>query len=117
LCAACHHPAGFGDAGKGPALLDSEWLDNDERLVRLVLYGVRGPITVNGEPYNRDGALEMPGMYKALDDEKIAGILTFVRREWRDKALPVAPKTVTRIRTATSGRTDQWTEKELLQIR
>jgi mono/diheme cytochrome c family protein len=117
LCAACHHPAGFGDAGKGPSLLDSDWLDNDERLVRLVLYGLRGPITVNSEPFNRDGALEMPGMYKALDDEKIAGILTFVRREWRDKALPVETKTVTRIRAATAGRTDQWTEKELLQIK
>ncbi len=117
LCAACHHPAGFGDAGKGPALLDSDWLDNDERLVRLVLYGLRGPITINGEPFNRDGALEMPGMYKALDDEKLAGILTFVRREWRDKALPVEPQTVTRIRMATAGRTDQWTEKELLQVK
>ena len=117
LCAACHHPAGFGDAGKGPALLDSEWLDNDERLVRLVLYGLRGPMTVNGEPFNPDGALEMPGMYKALDDEKIAGILTFVRREWRDKAPPIEAKTVTRIRAATAGRTDQWTEQELLQVK
>ena len=63
LCAACHHPAGYGDAGKGPSLLDSEWLAfSEERLVRLVLHGLRGPISVNGEPFNRDGALEMPGM-------------------------------------------------------
>jgi mono/diheme cytochrome c family protein len=117
LCAACHHPAGYGDAGKGPALLDSEWLDNDERLVRLVLYGIRGPISINGEPFNHDGALEMPGTYKALDDQKIAGILTFVRREWRDQASPIEPQTVTRIRAATATRTDQWTEKELLQIK
>jgi len=118
LCAACHHAAGYGDAGKGPALLDSEWLDfSDERLVRLVLYGIRGPISVAGEPFNQGGALEMPGMYQALDDQKIAGILTFIRREWREKAPPIEPETVTRIRAATSGRTDQWTEKELLQIK
>jgi mono/diheme cytochrome c family protein len=117
LCAACHHPAGYGDAGKGPALLDSEWLDNPERLVRLVLQGVRGPITVNGEAFNRDSALEMPGMYMALDDEKIAGILTFVRREWRDGATAIEPATVRRIRAATAGRTDQWTEQELLTIK
>jgi mono/diheme cytochrome c family protein len=117
LCAACHHPAGYGDAGKGPALIDSAWLDHDERLVRLVLYGLRGPVTVNGEPFNRDGALEMPGTYKALDDQKIAGILTFVRREWRDGAAPVETAAVARIRAATFGRTDQWTEKELLQIK
>ena len=69
------------------------------------------------EAFNRDGALEMPGTYKALDDEKIAGILTFVRREWRDQAPPIEPRTVSRVRAATSTRTDQWTEKELLGIK
>jgi len=117
LCAACHHPAGYGDAGKGPALVDSDWLDSDERLVRLVLQGLRGPITVTGEPFNKDGALEMPGMYTALDDQKIAGILTFVRRQWHEKGSPMETETVTRIRAATKGRTDQWTENELLQIK
>jgi glucose/arabinose dehydrogenase/mono/diheme cytochrome c family protein len=117
LCAACHHPAGYGDAGKGPTLLDSEWLDNEERLIRLVLYGVRGPLTVGGEVFNPTGALEMPGVYKALDDQKIAGILTFVRGEFRDGAALVETATVTRIRAATSGRTDQWTEQELLKIK
>jgi hypothetical protein len=58
-----------------------------------------------------------PGISKALDDQKIAAILTFVRREWRDPAPPVEPETVARIRAATAGRTDQWTEKELLQIK
>lgn len=117
LCAACHHPAGYGDIAKGPPLLDSEWLDNEERLVRLVLHGLRGPISVNGEPFNRDGAMEMPGNHKALDDEKIAGILTFVRREWREGARPIEPETVGRIRAATSARTDPWTEKELLLVK
>ena len=117
LCAACHHPAGYGDAGKGPALLDSEWLDNDERLVRLVLYGLRGPVSINDELFNPDGALEMPGAYKALDDQNIAGILTYIRREWRDQTPSIEPETVARIRAATSARTDQWTEKELLKIK
>jgi mono/diheme cytochrome c family protein len=117
LCAACHHPAGFGDAGKGPPLVDSDWLDHDERLIRLVLYGLRGPISVNGEPFNRDGAMEMPGTYQALDDRKIAAVLTYVRREWREQAPPIEPDTVRRIRAATTGRTDQWTEAELLRIK
>src|SRR6185436_1830492 len=35
-CAVCHHPAGYGEAGKAPALLDSDWLRGaDERLVRM----------------------------------------------------------------------------------
>ncbi|HYV39731.1 MAG TPA: HEAT repeat domain-containing protein [Gemmataceae bacterium] len=118
LCATCHHPAGYGDAGKGPALIDSEWLDfSEERLVTLVLFGLRGPITVAGQPFNRDSALEMPGTYKVLDDQQIASVLTFVRREWSVKGQPVQPATVTGIRAASGGRTDQWTEKELLQIK
>jgi glucose/arabinose dehydrogenase/mono/diheme cytochrome c family protein len=117
LCAACHHPAGLGDAGKGPALLDSEWLDHDERLIRLVLHGLRGPLTVNGELFNRDSALEMPAMVNALDDDKIAGILTFVRREWREQAGPIEPDVVGRVRAATATRMEPWTEKELLQVK
>jgi mono/diheme cytochrome c family protein len=117
LCAACHHPAGYGEAGKGPPLVDSEWLDDDAKLIRVALYGLRGPISINGEPFNRDGAMEMPGNSKALDDQKIAGVLTFVRREWRDQAPPVEPEAVHRVRTATAGRTEQWTEQELARIK
>ncbi len=98
-------------------LLDSEWLDNDDRLVRLVLYGLRGPITVGGEIFNPESVMEMPGTYKALDDQKIAGILTFIRREWREQAAPIEPQTVGRIRAANATRTDQWTEKELLGVK
>jgi mono/diheme cytochrome c family protein len=59
----------------------------------------------------------MPGMYQALDDQKIAGVLTYVRREWREKTLPIEPQAVARIRAALGGRTDQWTAKELLAIK
>jgi mono/diheme cytochrome c family protein/glucose/arabinose dehydrogenase len=119
LCAACHHPEGFGDAGKGPALIDSDWLKySDERLVNMVLLGLRGPLTVNGEPFNRDGALSMPGMAKALDDKKIAAVLTYVRREWGDAVAPaVEQELVVRLRAGLRGREDQLTEAEVLTIK
>jgi mono/diheme cytochrome c family protein len=117
LCAACHNPAGFGDAGKAPPLIDSDWLDNEQRVVRLVLYGLHGPVSVNGDLFNRDSILEMPGMYNALDDQKIAGILTFVRREWREGATPIEVETVAAIRAATKGRTDQWSAEELQKVK
>jgi mono/diheme cytochrome c family protein/glucose/arabinose dehydrogenase len=118
LCAACHHKAGYGEAGKGPPLLDSGWLDySDERLTRLLLFGLRGPITVGGEVFNRDGTLEMPGMYQAFDDQKIAGILTYIRREWSDRGPSVDVETVTRVRASLAGKTSQWTEKELLEVK
>jgi mono/diheme cytochrome c family protein len=117
LCAACHHAAGYGDAGKGPPLLESEWLENEERLTRLVLFGVRGPLSINGQPFNPDGALEMPAMHKALDDEKIAAVLTFIRHEFRAGASPIEPAFVTRVRHEHANRTDQWIEKELRSIK
>ena len=85
--------------------------------MRLVLYGLHGPVSINGDLFNRDSILEMPGMYNALDDQKIAGILTFVRREWREGATPIEPATVAAIRAATKGRTDQWTAEELLKVK
>ena len=34
ICAACHHPIGYGVAGSGPPLVDSDWLRGpDERLI------------------------------------------------------------------------------------
>jgi mono/diheme cytochrome c family protein/glucose/arabinose dehydrogenase len=113
-CAACHHPAGYGEPGKGPALLDSDWLRGpDSRLTRLLLHGLRGPISINKQPFNRDGSLEMPAFAQALDDAAIAAVLSFARREWGDFAPPVEPETVRRARTATAGRSEQWTESEL----
>ena len=118
LCANCHHPLGYGIAGSGPLLVDSDWLrDSEDRLIRMVLQGVRDPIKINNEVYNRDGSQSMPAMAMALDDQKIAGILTYVRREWGEFAKPVDPATVTRIRAATKDRAEPWTESELLKIK
>lgn len=117
-CASCHHAAGYGEAGKAPALLDSDWLRfSEDRLVRMVLHGMRGPITINREVFNRDETLDMPGHAPSLDDVKVAAILTYVRREWGEFAPPIEPTVVTRIRAATAGRTEQWTEKELMGVK
>ena len=116
LCAACHHRSGYGHAAKGPPLLGSDWLENERRLIRLVLHGIRGPIVINDEPYNLDGRVGMPGIQRTLDDEKIAGVLTFVRREWNEDSPAVDIDTVAQIRSTTATRTEQWTEAELMSI-
>ena len=48
-----------------------------------------------------------------LDDEQIAGVLTYVRREWGQGADPIEPATVAAIRKATAGRARPWTDAEL----
>jgi mono/diheme cytochrome c family protein len=110
VCAACHQLNGRGLDGLAPPLLDSEWiLGSPERPVRIVLHGVRGPITVLGRVHTGD----MPGFGGALDDQQVASILTYLRREWGHTASPVDPAQVKAIRAATAGQTDAWSPEEL----
>ena len=51
-----------------------------------------------------------------LDDEQIAAVLTYVRREWGHPYAPVAPATVKSVRQETEKREDAWTMAELLKI-
>ncbi len=112
-CAACHQPHGYGQEGLSPPLVDSEWVaGKDERLARIVLHGVRGPISVKGQKYD----LDMPAL-GTFDDEQIAGILTYIRREWEHTLDPVEPATIKKIRAATAQREEAWSEAELLKIR
>ncbi|MEO6183552.1 MAG: c-type cytochrome, partial [Verrucomicrobiota bacterium] len=111
-CAACHQTHGLGMDGLAPPLVDSEWvLGSDERLVRIVLHGLNGPISVKGAAYN----LDMPGM-GIFADEQVAGILTYIRREWENGGKPIRPETVRKIRAETSQRQEAWTSAELLKI-
>jgi mono/diheme cytochrome c family protein/glucose/arabinose dehydrogenase len=109
LCAACHQTTGKGLDGLAPPLADSEWVNGDpERIVRVVMHGLRGPIKVKGNNYSYD----MPAA-GFLTDEQIASVLTYIRREWDHEASPVPIDLVKKIREQTKGRTDAWTEPEL----
>jgi mono/diheme cytochrome c family protein len=55
--------------------------------------------------------------FGAFTDEQIAGILTYLRREWEHDASPVEPETVQGIRTATADRKEAWLGEQLLQLR
>ena len=112
ICGACHQPHGNGQEGLAPPLANSEWATgSEERLIRISLQGLRGPIKVSGKTYQQ----EMPAL-AILEDEQIAAVLTYIRREWGNAAAPVDPKTVARIRAETAKREDAWTEAELLKI-
>ncbi len=111
-CALCHGPAGKGQPGLGPSLIDSPWLLGEESIpIRLVLDGLTGPVEVEGETWD----ITMPGHREnpLLDDEGIAAILTWVRRQWGHGAEPIDPKAVTELRQLTAGRTLPWTVETL----
>lgn len=117
-CSACHQPNGRGTPGQFPPLAGSDWVlaDGANRLIRIVLNGMQGPITVNGVEFNN----AMLPWREQLTDEDIAAVLTFVRgnKDWGNNAGPVSPAQVKAIRDATESRGTftPWTAAELLAI-
>jgi mono/diheme cytochrome c family protein/glucose/arabinose dehydrogenase len=110
ICAACHQPNGQGMDGLAPPLVDSEWaIGKPDILPRVVIHGLTGPIKVNGTSWS----LEMPGLGAALTDEQIAGVATYIRREWEHTASPVTVDFVKTIRTQNKDRGKSWTSEEL----
>ena len=112
ICGACHQPNGLGLDGLAPPLVDSEWTTGSpERLARIVLHGVRGPLNVKGRIWE----MEMPPV-NILTDKEIASLLTYIRREWGHNASAITPEFVGKVRKETEQRLDAWTEVELLKI-
>ena len=113
LCVACHQPTGQGQEGLAPPIANSEWAAGpDGRLIRIVLQGVGGPMTVNGKDYS----LDMPGLAAVLTDEQIAQVLSYVRRDFGNLAPVVETASVTTIREGTKDRGASWTADELESI-
>jgi mono/diheme cytochrome c family protein len=113
LCVACHQPTGQGQEGLAPPIANSEWAAGpDGRLIRIVLQGVGGPMTVNGKDYS----LDMPGLAAVLTDEQIAQVLSYVRRDFGNLAPVVETASVTAIRESTKDRGASWTADELESI-
>jgi mono/diheme cytochrome c family protein len=116
-CVTCHQPNGMGLPGAFPPLANSEWVTgSEERLVRLVLHGVMGPIKVAGTDYNSAMPGFGPGGGFNWSDDKIAAVLTYIRQEWGNKAGPIATEKVTAIRTKEAARKTAWTAAELEKL-
>jgi len=107
-CAACHQLDGAGMAGLAPPLRDSEWLaGSSDRLLRIVLHGLKGKVEVAGTEWN----LEMPGQGH-LGDEELAAATTYVRVLFANQPA-VSPAELTRLRAQHQARREPWTAAEL----
>src|SRR5260370_10590279 len=74
-CAACHQYDGQR-MGEAPPLAGSPWVTGpEERLIKIVLHGVHGPMQVDGKTYDQ----EMPGFGRILSDSHLASLLSFLR--------------------------------------
>ncbi len=84
-CVACHQAAGQGISGIFPPLVASSWVvENDERLIQILLHGVQGEMIVNDQAYNG----VMPA-FSQLSDAELAAVLTHIRSNWGNSATPI----------------------------
>lgn len=105
VCQACHQPDGRGQERVAPSLVGSALaLAAPDIPARVLLNGKEGPIGL------------MPPVGSVLDDDQIAGVLTYIRREWGQTGTPVDPGQVKAVRTQTATRTRPWTHDELMAL-
>ncbi len=96
LCAACHGQNGEGGP-IAPPLAGSDWVKGPvSNLIRIQLRGLLGPISVSGKEYNMPGGMA-PLSYQT--DDQIAGVLTYVRNSFGNKASAVKPEQVAALRS------------------
>lgn len=87
-CQSCHTEDGKGMEAVFPPLAKSPNLADKNRLLKIIVQGMRGPIKVNNVNY--DG--EMPGT--VLTDEQAADVANYIRNSWGNKAAPILPAQV-----------------------
>ncbi len=118
-CNTCHQVNGVGTPGVFPPLVASEWVTgSEERLIRIALHGLQGPITVNGEKYNNvmpAFGKGVPGSMKNWSDDRIAAVLTYIRQEWGNQAGPITTEKVAEIH-GKEGARKQWDPAELEKL-
>jgi mono/diheme cytochrome c family protein/glucose/arabinose dehydrogenase len=115
-CNTCHQADGKGlEAAGFPPLNGSKWVTgNEDRLIKLVMKGLYGPIEVNGKQY--PGQVPMTPYAGMLKDDEMAAVLTYVRNAFGNKAPAVTPEKVKAIRASIKDKTGFYTPDELLKL-
>ncbi len=114
-CSTCHQPDGAGLVASGfPALSATPWvLGSEERLIKIALNGIYGPIEVNGNKF--PGQVPMTPFAGMLKDEDLAAVLTYVRNSFGNKASVISAEQVKAVREATKDKKGFYSPDELLK--
>lgn len=107
-CVGCHQPTGMGLPGINPPLAGSEWVSGGtERIIRIALHGLIGPVSVKGATFN--SAMVPPPM----SDAEIANVLTYIRNTWGNQGSMVTKEMVAKVRADTAGHAGPWKSEDL----
>lgn len=113
FCITCHQPDGRGLPASGfPPITSTPWvLGNEERLIKLVLKGLQGPIEVHNTAYS--GHVPMTPFEGLLDDDEAAAVLTYVRKSFGNDASVINPEKVKAVREKIKDQEGFYTPAEL----
>lgn len=113
-CAVCHNNDGAGKPGQAPPLAGSEWVTTAgvNRLIRIPLVGLTGPIKVKGQDWN----MSMVGLGGGLTDEDVVDILSYIRNTWGNSASDVTIEQVQKVRQELGTRAQPYTGAELMAL-
>jgi mono/diheme cytochrome c family protein len=77
FCVQCHLNSGEGVSGVFPPLKSSDYLlNNIEKSIAGIKYGLKGKIVVNDQIYNS------VMINQGLEDEEIADVMNYILNEW-----------------------------------
>ena len=112
-CSTCHQADGKGLVASGfPPLAGTTWVTgNEERLIKIALKGLMGPIEVNTKKY--PGQVPMTPFGGLLNDQEVAAVLTYVRNSFGNKAPAITAAQVKKVREATKSKQDFYTPQQL----
>jgi mono/diheme cytochrome c family protein/glucose/arabinose dehydrogenase len=114
ICSACHGSTGAGIVQMAPPLLDSEYISGDtERLAKVLLHGLSGPVTVNSTTYEYGHV--MPGLRDnpEISDADINALLSFVTNAFSDGGKGLSTEKIKEIRATLPESGGEYTEVEL----
>ena len=117
-CATCHQSSGTGTPGIYPPMnvANNPWLAQDERLIKIVLKGLWGPLELGGQRFApTNGVPPMVGFAGMLTDEEAAGVLTYVRQSFGNNLPPIKPAQVGKIREQIKDRADFYMVEEIMK--
>jgi mono/diheme cytochrome c family protein len=115
FCITCHQADGKGLPGSGfPPLSGTEWVTGSEdRLIKIILKGLMGPIVVEGKNY--EGMVPMTPFEGMLNDQELAAVATYVRNSFGNKASVISPEKVKEVRAKLQGKKAFYQSKKLLK--
>ena len=115
-CVTCHQADGKGLANVYPPLTERGWLEDEERLIKIALKGLWGPIDVAGKRYDPgQGVPPMTGFGEILGDNELAAVLSYVRQSFGNDLEPVSAEAVRRVRATVRDRLNFYPAEDLLK--